>query len=215
MGKLYDIKGYKIKVKTKKCENTSFSVDMHPKIDESDLLDEEGHKAYKHLVGILQQLCTIGMADTQFSVFSLSPACSHKGQLKAVEKVFGYFKDLPERWIKVDHWGLKGLPMLPTPDLSFKEQHPDALEELGQQFPIPFGPLIQSSIFFHSDLAHDQKAKRSCTGIIMCVGSAPVSWLSKRQSSIQISVYGAECMVGKPACKKAISVIYMLRFLGF
>ena len=90
--------------------------------------------------------------------------------MKTVEKVFGYLKEFPDRRIQVDHCDLKVLPVLPTPDASFKERYPDAFEELDEQFPIPFGPPIQSSIFFHSDCAHDLKTKRSCTGIIVYVG---------------------------------------------
>ena len=48
----------------------------------------------------------------------------------------------------------------------------------------------------------------------MFVGSTPVSWSSKRQTSIQMSSYGAEFMAGKRACEEAISIRYMLRSLG-
>ena len=61
-----------------------------------------------------------------------------------VEGVFRYLKDFPDRLIKVNHWDLKGFPMLPTPDVSFTGQYPDAFEKLDEWFPIPFGPLIQS-----------------------------------------------------------------------
>ena len=104
--------------------------------------------------------------------------------------------------------------MLPTPDASFKEQYPDAFEELDERFFIPFGPPIQSSIFFDSDHAHNLKTKRSCNGIIVYVGSTRVTWSSKRQTSIQTSSYGAEFMAGKTAHEEAISIRYMLSCLG-
>ena len=47
-----------------------------------------------------------------------------------VEKVFSYLNEFPDRQIKVDHQDLKIFPLLPTPDASFKEQYPDAFEEL-------------------------------------------------------------------------------------
>ena len=55
---------------------------------------------------------------------------------------------------------------------------------------------------------------QSCTGLVVFVGSAPVSWSSKYQISIQTSNYGAEFMVQKMACKEAIPFRYMLRSLG-
>ena len=192
------------------------STNSHPETDESDLLDENDHSTYQHLIRILECLCTIGRTDIQFPVCFLSrfSACPHKEQLKAVGNVFGYLKDFPDRWTKFDHWDLKVLPMLPTPDVSFKELYPDVFEELDKRFLILFGPAIQSSIFFDSDHAHDLKTKRSCTRIIIYVGSTPVSWSSKRQTSIQTSSYGAEFMAGKTAHEGVISIRYMLWCLG-
>ena len=126
-------------------------------MDESGLLDNEGHNAYQHLVGIFQWLCTIRKADIQFSVCSLSifSAFPYKGQLKAVNKVFDYLKDFPDMWIKVDHGNQKGFPVLPTSDVSLKGQYSDAFEEFDEWFPIPVWQLIQSSVFFDLYLAYD------------------------------------------------------------
>ena len=59
-------------MKTKKCEKIPISADSPPEMDKSDLLDEDSHNTYQHLVGILQWLCMIGRADIQFSVCFLS-----------------------------------------------------------------------------------------------------------------------------------------------
>ena len=96
----------------------------------------------------------------------------------------------------------------------FIHQYPDAFEEIDPTIPEPFGPAILTSIFFDSDLAHDLRTHRSCTGIVVFIGRMPVSWSSKRQTSIQTSNYGAEFMAGKTACKEAISLRYILRCLG-
>ena len=50
LSKLYNIQGYKIKEKTKKCEKTPISADLHLEMDESDLLDKDGHNTYQHLI---------------------------------------------------------------------------------------------------------------------------------------------------------------------
>ena len=49
---LYSIKGFKIKVKTKKCKMIPILADLHPEMDKSDLLDEDLHSIYQHLIGI-------------------------------------------------------------------------------------------------------------------------------------------------------------------
>ena len=99
LGKLYNIQGCKIKFKTKKYEKIPILADSHPEMDKSDLLYEDIHNAYQHLIGILLWLCMIGRADIQFSVCSFSQfsACPHEDQLKVVEKVFGYWKEFPDR----------------------------------------------------------------------------------------------------------------------
>ena len=43
-----------------------------------------------------------------------------------------------------------------------------------------------------SDHAHDQKTRRSLTGLLAFVGSTPVIWLSKRKDSISSSTYAVE-----------------------
>ena len=72
LSRLYNILGYKIKLKTKKCENIPVLVDSNPEMDESDLLKEDGHNAYQHFIRILQWLRSSGRADIQFSVCLLS-----------------------------------------------------------------------------------------------------------------------------------------------
>ena len=48
--------------------------------------------------------------------------------------------------------------------------------------------------FFYFDHAHDLKTKISFTGKVVYVGSTPAIWSSKRQTSIQTSSYGADCI---------------------
>ena len=53
LSKLYNIQEFKIKVKTKKCEKTPILAESHLEMDESDLMDEDVHNAYQHLIRIL------------------------------------------------------------------------------------------------------------------------------------------------------------------
>ena len=172
---------------------------------------QNGHNTYQCLIGILQWLCMIGRDGIHFSMCSPNhfSACPQKEQLKAAEKVFDSLKGFPDMQIKVDDWDLKVFPVLPTPDASFKEQCPDAFEELDEWFPIlgflSFLDHWFNLLFFYFDHAHNLKTKRSCTGIIIYIGSTPVSWSSKRQTSIQTRSYGVEFM-GKTACQEFISI---------
>ncbi len=103
---------------------------------------------------------------------------------------------------------------LQEPDEEFKRLYLDAYKELDPQQPEPFGNPLLTGVFFDSDHAHDKVTNRSCTGLVVYVGSTPVMWSSKRQGSIASSSYEAEFLAGHQACEEAIALRYMLRSLG-
>ena len=65
-----------------------------------------------------------------------------------------------------------------------------------------------------SDHAHDKKTRRSLTGLIVYVGSTPVTWKSKRQATVASSTYAAEYSALRSATEEAVGLRYMLRCLG-
>jgi hypothetical protein len=73
---------------------------------------------------------------------------------------------------------------------------------------------LETSVFFDADHAHDHQTWRSITGIIVFVGSTPVLLPSKHQGCIATSTYTAEFVAMWSAVEEAISIRYMLRFLG-
>ena len=77
-----------------------------------------------------------------------------------------------------------------------------------------FGPELETSIFFDADHAHDQKTRRSISGIIQFVGCTPVLWSSHRQGCIATSTYCAEFAAMCQTVEEAISLCYMLHCLG-
>ncbi|KAL7461399.1 LOW QUALITY PROTEIN: hypothetical protein ACHAXS_007589, partial [Conticribra weissflogii] len=101
---------------------------------------------------------------------------------------------------------------LEEPNDEFKRLYPDAFEELDPKQPEPYGNPLLTGVFFDSDHAHNKVTNRSCTGLVIYVGSAP--WSSKRQSSIASRSYAAEFLAGRQACEEAIAIHYMLRSLG-
>ena len=72
------------------------------------------------------------------------------------------------------------------------KDYPEAIEEADPGFLLSFSPILQTTILVDSDHRYDQKIRRSLTGWITFVGSAPVAWQSKRQGSVTSSTYAAE-----------------------
>ena len=106
-----------------------------------------------------------------------------------------------------------------TPDFQklrpdFLQDYPDATEEIDNNFPTVFGPVLQTTLLVDSDHAHDKLTRKSLTGWVGFVGSTPCSWGSKRQGSIASSTYAAEFSALKIATEEAIGLRYMLRCLG-
>ena len=69
-------------------------------------------------------------------------------------------------------------------------------------------------ILVDSDCVHDRLTGRSLTGIIVFVGSTPVSWSTKRQRAVATSTYQAEFAALKSATEQAINIRYYLHCLG-
>ncbi|KAL7463628.1 hypothetical protein ACHAXS_009678, partial [Conticribra weissflogii] len=78
----------------------------------------------------------------------------------------------------MDHRDFDLFKDLQEPDEEFKRLYPDAYEELDPQQPEPFGNPLLTGVFFDSDHAHDKVTNRSCTGLVVYVGSTPVMWSS-------------------------------------
>ena len=191
---------------------------VHPELDTSPLLDEAGTRKYQMLIGMAQWACTIGRLDISFACSSLSrfTAAPRLGHLELAIHLFGYLKRYLNRRL-----------VMTSDDLEIDEElktesfHPDFLEdydvepeELDPHAPEAFGRELQTSVFFDADHAHDQKTRRSITGIIVFVGSTPVLWSSKRQGCIASSTYSAEFVAMRIAVEEAIAIRYMLRCLG-
>jgi len=80
--------------------------------------------------------------------------------------------------------------------------------------PRAYGEELSTAIFEDSDHPHDQKTRRSITGMMIYVGSTPVMAISKRQGCIASSTYCAEFVALRQATEEAIVLRYMLRCLG-
>lgn len=190
----------------------------HPELDESDLLTDVGIRRFQTLIGMAQWACTIGRLDISFAVSSLSrfSAAPRTHHLELALHLFGYLKKNPNRRLVLDSRPLLVEDSLLTDSFhpDFLEDYPDACEDVDDTLPQAFGSELLTSVFFDADHAHDHVTRRSITGLIVFVGSAPVIWQSKRQGCIATSTYCAEFVAMRSAVEEAISIRYMLRCLG-
>ena len=111
-------------------------------------------------------------------------------------------------------------PTYPTPDMSMFQEHDwcdcygDVKEAIPTNTPGPRVKEVDMRIFAESDHEGDKLTIRSRTGYIIFLNSAPIAWLSKKQATIETSVFGAEFVAMKIGMEKIWGLQYKLRMVG-
>ena len=188
----------------------------HPELDQTAMLDDDDKQLYQSYIGILRWAVELGRIDIAHSAgvmarFSAAPREHH---LYIVLRIMAYCKKHIESKIIFE----------PTPPdfndikwghYDWKEFYPDALkEELPPRMPEPLGKSVDISIFCDAAHATCHVTRRSTTGIIIFVNGAPISWYSKRQNTIESSVFGSEYVALKIAVEQNEALRYKLRMMG-
>jgi hypothetical protein len=69
-------------------------------------------------------------------------------------------------------------------------------------------------LFFDFDHAGEQFTRRSRTGFVIYLNMAPLVWFSKRQPTVESSVFGAEFVAMKNGIETCCGLCYKLRMMG-
>jgi hypothetical protein len=80
--------------------------------------------------------------------------------------------------------------------------------------PKPRGNSVTTHCFVDANHASDKETRRSQTGILLFVNTAPIIWYSKRQNSVEASTFGSEFTAMKNAIELIESLRYKLRMFG-
>ena len=140
-------------------------------------------------------------------------ALPRRGHLEQLYHIFGYLKTNPKRNLFFD-------PQHPKVDeRAFKEYdwydfYQDAKERLPSNMPPPRGRSVSTHCFVDSDHTGDKVTRRSQTGILIFLNRAPIIWYSKRQNTVETSMFGSEFIAMKTAVEQIVSLRYKLRMSG-
>ena len=66
-------------------------------------------------------------------------------------------------------------------------------------FPKTGGSRLWLTVFSDADMAGDIDGRRSTSGVLVFLGSAPISWLSLKQKVVVLSTCGAEYVAAATA----------------
>jgi hypothetical protein len=210
---LRDLKNDRWKL-PRKCSNP-FELDYEPELDTSEELNAELSNWYMHLIGMLQWMVEIGRVDilTEVSMMSSHMAMPREGHLDAVLHIFGYLKAKYNSRMAFD-------PTVPYVDetsfqeCDWKDFYGDVREAIPTNAPEPRGESVHIRMYVDSDHAGEKRTRRSRSGFFVFLNCALVQWLSKKQPTIETSVFGAEFVAMRIGMESLRGLRYKLRMMG-
>lgn len=150
----------------------------------------------------------------EVSMMSSHLALPREGHFAQLLHIFAYLKKNHNSEIVFD-------PSEPDLDMSKFERKDWEATEFGEVeeslpcgMPQPRGFGFTMRAFIDADHAGDVVTRRSRSGFIVYLNSAPIYWLSKKQTSVETSSFGSEFMAMKHCTEYIKGLRYKLRMMG-
>ena len=163
-----------------------------PEMDNTPALDQDLASWYQSLIGILRWVVEIGRVDilTEVSMMASHMAMPREGHLEAVLHMVSFLRQKYNSMIAFE-------PTYPAIDMNdFKEWKwkgfygilkesipPNDLEKRGKE--------VDLRGYVDSNHAGEKKTRRSRYGVLIFLNNVLVQWFSKKNSTIETSVFGA------------------------
>ena len=139
-------------------------------------------------------------------------AMPREGHLENIFHMFAYLK-IKHNSRMVFDTSYPEIDLSSFMECDWKNSYPTAKEAIPINAPDPRGKDVDIRMFVDSDHASDTVTRRSRTGFFIFLNMAPVSWYSKKQSTIESSVFGAE-FIAMIAMESVRGLRYKLRMMG-
>jgi hypothetical protein len=198
-----------------RASSAPISKDYRPELDTSPELDSDEGTYYQSLIGILRWMVEMGRVDIccEVSMLSSFVAMPREGHLQQLYHIFAYLKKHHNARIVFD-------PSYPDikeddfPRRNWMSHYGDAKEDIPLNAPEPMGMEFIIRAYVDSDHAGDKLTRRSRTGFLVYINSAPIYWLSKKQTSVETASFGSEFVAMKQCCEYLRGLRYKLRMMG-
>jgi hypothetical protein len=201
--------------KLKKKESDPFGATYRAEIDESPVLGPEMANYFQSHIRILHWCVELGWIDiiTEVSMLSTFLCMPREGHLDAVYHLFVYLSLHHNTRVVID-------PTYPDVDMrdfiktDWKPMYGDVKEAIPPNAPVTRGKAIDLRLFVDSDHAGEHFTRLSRTGFVIYLNMTPIVWFSKRQPTVESSVFGAEFVAMKNGIETTRSLSYKLRMMG-
>ncbi|KAL7525190.1 hypothetical protein ACHAXR_001901 [Thalassiosira sp. AJA248-18] len=192
-----------------------FAMGYEPELDTSRPLDPEEASYYQSIIGIMRWMTELGRIDiaTELSLLSSHLAYPREGHLEAALHIMAYLRQKHNSRLIFD----PAYPYTNTsnfPEHEWKDFYGDVNEAIPTNAPKPLGKEVDVRAMVDSDHAGDKETRRSRTGFMIFVNMALIGWLSKKQPTIETSVFGAEFVALKNVMESLRALRYKLRMMG-
>jgi hypothetical protein len=195
--------------------DTPLPPNYHPEDDNSAFLKDEEVALYQSFVGTLQWAVELGRIDLTFGVslmsrFSGAPREDH---MQKILWMFTYIKRHLESKLVFDPFA-RDWSHYQFLNHDWSEFYPDAMEAIPSNAPEARGKPVQINMFCDAAHANDHVTRRSTTGFIIFLQGTPILWYSKRQNTIESSMFGSKFVALKIATEVMEGLRYRLRMMG-
>ena len=197
--------------------NTPITNNYRPELDVSPELDPDEASRYQSFIGILRWAVELGRIDIccEVSMLSSHLALPRQGHMEQVFHIFAYLKHHHNGELVFD-------PTTPSIDHSLFERKDwstsavglDLTEEMPPNMPEARGFGFLMKAYVDADHATDSITRKSRTGFLVFLNSAPIYWLSKKQMSVTTSSFGSEFTAMKQCTEYVRGLRYKLRMMG-
>ena len=199
----------------KKKITSPFPANWHAELDTSEELDHKEAGHYQSQIGILRWMVELGQIDimAEVSILASYNTMPRKGHLEAVYHLYAYLKAKHNSTMIFD----PSYPKISESDfkeVDWKEFYGDVTEAIPPNAPEPRGKCIDLTLYVDASHADDRLHRRSRSAYILFLNMAPIAWLSKKQATVETSVFGAEFVAMKIGVEHSRSVRYKLRMMG-
>lgn len=192
-----------------------FTMDCEPELDTSPELGPDLASFYMAQIGVLRWILELGRVDiaTEVSLLSSHSAMPREGHLDAMLHLFAHLRQKHNSRLAFD-------PSYPSidkrmfPKQDWSNMYHGAEEPIPRNAPEALGMPVDLRLYVDSDHAGEKLTRRSRTGWLIFMQNALINFLSKRQSTVETSVFGAEFCAMKSGIEALRGLRYKLRMMG-
>ena len=187
-----------------------------PELDVTPELNAKEANYYQSLIGILGWAVELGRIDiiTEVSELSSYLAMPREGHLESALHIFAYLRIHHNSRLIFDPTYPRIEPDQFKENNDWKSMYGEVQEAIPLNAPKPRGKEVDLRLYVDSDHATETKTRRSRTGFLVYINSAPIMWFSKKQPTVESSVFGAEFVAMKNGIETVRGLRYKLRMMG-